>query len=184
VIVVSESYNLYSIFPAGVSRAEAVRGAHEILMGLGGEVDSDASISLHSPDLPDAEMVPIENVGQDLQKLIQWPHLAGLDYVFAGLTTDVYYCPCPSQDMVCAIAVVVRSTMFDNAGPAAKDAFLKLGQALHEKFAAVRTIMGWGLDAQGFDLAKETERLRQGQFIGGYELLDLRPTPNRQQPRN
>lgn len=175
----SESYNLYSIFPAGVPRGEAVRGTHEILLDLGGKVDSDASISLHSPDDPDGETVLIQNVDRDLQKLIEWPHLAGLDYILARLTTDVYYYPCASQDLVCAIAIVVRSTMFDNAGPPAREAFLKLGRGLHDKFRAVRTIMGWGLDALGFDLDKEMERLRRGQFIGSYDLLDLRRLPDK-----
>lgn len=170
----SESYNLYSIIPAGLPRADAIYGTHETIFKMGGELDNESSLSLQTREGQEPDVVPIRDVDQALLRLLEWPELGGLDYTFVGITTDVYYYPCTSADLVCAIAVVVRSTLFDSAGPAAEAAFLRLGHLLHDRFRAARTVMGWGLEAMGFDVYKEIERLSRGEFAGSYELLDMR----------
>ena len=170
----SEPYELYAISTEGLEPGKAIHGVHQILLESGGHLYEDDALRLN----PDAGVEPepelITDPEEAFRRLESWPTLGSVSYVLKGGVIDVYYDLCPHRQAVCAITISVLPQFFERGGPKLRETFVQIAQRLHDALKANRTIMGWGLFSQGFDVSQEIERLSQGEFKGNYQVVDLR----------
>jgi hypothetical protein len=170
----SEPYQIFVLLPAGISGKEAVYGTHEVLEEMNGSLEEDCSLYLN--DTKDEEPEPefISTLPEALHKLATWPTLGSIDYAMPeGLITVSYKCP-PDSNIVEAIKLSVPEGAYEKGHEESKRRYSELARRLHTRFGANRTIMEWGLEYKDFCWLEEIGRLKRGQIVGKYDLVDLR----------
>jgi hypothetical protein len=170
----SEPYELYGISTEGLEVANAIRSVHRILLDSGGQLFEEEALHLNSHAGTETESELITDPEEAFRRLEHWPTLGSVSYVLKGGVIDVYYDLCPRRRAVCVITISVLPKFFEKGGLDLRDAFVRIAQRLHDDLNLTRTVMGWGLSSRGLEVDQEIARLSKGEFVGSYDVVDLR----------
>ncbi len=170
----SEPYQIFVLMVNGVNSNSAVYGTHKVINNLGGGIDEDSLLILNETEGEEPEPTYIEDSEKALEALAKWPTYGSIDYTMPKLSMTVSFKGILYRDCVKAIKISCGQREFEKGNLEAKSICARLAQNLHDAFEAERTIMDWGLEYKGFDWQEETERLRNGVFIGEYNLVDIK----------
>ena len=170
----SESYEVLVLMPEGLPSIEVVNGTHEVIDEMGGIIDEDCLLILHDTETESPDIEYISNPKIALNRLANWPALGGLNYVMPDAVITVEFAGTFEANIVQAIRITIPdSIIFDEEGEESKERYVTLGNRLHERFRAKRTIVDWGLLYRGVYWKEEINRLKNGEFVGDY-FVDIR----------
>lgn len=171
----SEPYQLIVLIPEGKDPNETVYITHEILQKEGGEVDAgDSHLFLNDTEVEEPEPETVADSVYVLNRLVNWPTLGSITYGMPeGMTTVSYLCQ-PNINRVQAVKISLLPRAFERGGDESLSRYKRIASKLHVKLGATRTIMDWGITFKGFDWMEEINRLQKHNFVGSYELVDLR----------
>lgn len=167
-------YDIYVLSVEGFDRTEAVYLTKEILFSEGGSIDEECLLILgDTPTIePDSEI--IINAENAIQRLVEWETLGSITFMMPEvLITVTFHISIKNPSKVGCIEIAVPANSVDSRGETAKNKYLSISNKLHSSLDADRTIMGLGINRNGFSWQKETEQINKGIFAGNY-LLDLK----------
>jgi hypothetical protein len=162
--------------PEGMARAKAVKETHLTLVAAGAELDTSewGILGLGSYDFyPDDDEVydlswdapddtPNVEGEADLQKIIDYPTMGSIDYMFFGGSFTVNFNSLPYQPVE-GIQMWLHWSRSFSSNIACQEWFRKVGKELHDKFEAKRTFMAWGIsDYMNVEVNEELARLKKG----------------------
>jgi hypothetical protein len=178
----SEPYRIFVLIPESVNQENAVYDTHEIIEEFGGYVDNEGCW-LILEDIGDEEYEPeyLENpeqAKQALMRLAKWPTHGSICYFIEMILITVSYRGEPDSHTINTIEISLLPRTYEDNEDILKPIFTSLAEKLHQRFSAKRTIMDWSPECQGFVLEDEIKRLQNNEFIGEYEILDIRGNSN------
>jgi hypothetical protein len=170
----SEAYQAFVLIPNGISAEKAVYTTHAILETYGGTLDEDSMLMLNetSDQEPEPEYVTAAN--EALATLSRWSTFGSIAYSMPEFVITVSYKGIPYEDLVQVVKISIMERAFERLTQEAKDKYLELTRTIHESLHAKRTIMDWGIEYKGFIWDEEIEKLSNNEFMGNYDILDLR----------
>jgi len=166
----SEPYELY-VLGTDVPADRAVRVVDDAIGASGGGLEDDAMLLLNDVGDEEQDFEPAGGREEALGRVAAWPTLGMLLYEMPEGSVSVSFKGSPNR--VDAVALATPETLSD-LPPESIERWQALGRRLHSGLAAERTIMGWGLKANGHGWKRELERARSGDWRETFELLDLR----------
>lgn len=167
-----EFYNLYVVLTRPADATTAITTAHRTILAAGGEIDGDCTFLLESDD-DDDEPQPITDVEKVLDDVARNPRLGLVEYFFEGASLTVTYLNEQPGSHVDCIRCSLPQRAFERGGEELRRAVEGLAAQLHAALRAARTLMDWGLQARGFSWHDELARLRAGQVVGTYPIVDI-----------
>jgi len=166
-----EFYNLYVVLAHPADATSAITTVHHTIMAAGGEIDEDCTYLLETDD--DDEPRPITDVETVLDDVARNPRLGLVEYFFDGASLTVTYLNEQPGSHVDCIRCSIPQRAFERGGEELRRAVEGLAAQLHAALRATRTLMDWGLEARGFSWRDEVARLRAGQVVGTYPIVDV-----------
>jgi hypothetical protein len=168
---VSEPHQMYVLIPAGVAADRAVATVHRVLLDEGATIREDEDMLLNDLDEnDDREFEPIGDPEQALERLVAWPTLGSIVYSLPGSADLVSF---EGRDGMVRAVILDTPATINVLAPEAVERYRRIGNRLHNELSATRTVMGWGLSAQGRRWDSELERAAAGDTSGSFELRDL-----------
>lgn len=167
----SEPHQMYVLAPGGVPAEQAVRAVHRAIADAGGELHEESLMLLNDVGADDdREFEEVGDPEEALARVIAWPTLGGLTYDLPDGAVLVSF---EGGDGLVRCVILETPETIGDLDPEAIERYRRLGSRLHEELSAVRTVMGWGLSAQGREWRTELARAADGDRSGSFELLDL-----------
>lgn len=174
--IMSEPYQLACLRVVGWPVEETLGRVHGLLKSNDIRLDSDSLLVLHDSGVvePEPEHVNEDDEEDVLRRLVMWPTLGTVDLCGSEGMVSVSYLGWREDPGLQCVLISAMERAVDRTGSVPR--YQALGRSLHETLVADRTVMRWGLEMSGFGWQEEVERIAGGQFVGEYELLDLRRT--------
>lgn len=167
----SEAYETVAVQPDGLAPRDAILRVHKLLDRWDIRIIEDSLLVLHGTNDRDPEVVPISDPNDALERVIQWPTLGTIDYGGPEAFVAVSFLGDSGPLGLQGVLIAAQQRSVDQSDGLPR--YRKLSIDLHKSLPARRTVMEWGLEAQGFRWEDEVRRLCEGKFEGVYPLLDL-----------
>jgi hypothetical protein len=177
----SEPYKIFVLIPESISQERAVYDVHELMTEFGAHINEDCLLILNDVDEEEYEpeyLETSEQVEQAPIRLAKWPTHGTISYYIEMMPATITYFGEPNTYTVNTIEISLLPRSYEKNEDILKPIFISLAKKLHKQFSAKRTIMDWSPECQGFVLEDEIQRLRNNEFIGEYEILDMRENSN------
>lgn len=170
----SESYQIFILIPDGIQAEKAVYDTDEILAKMRGVLDEDSMLILNKTQKEEPDPEYITEPSNAVATLAQWPTYGAIAYSMPEFVITIAYKGVPCKKLIQAIKISIMERAFERGGDEIKNKYAELAEKLHDKFQANRTIMDWGIEYKGFCWSEEIERLKRGEFIGQYAIVDIK----------
>jgi hypothetical protein len=173
----SEKIQSFTILSKPLDSKEIVYRLDAILKEFGGQVDDDSVLILNDVEQLEIDVEVISDVQEAFTKLINWPTLGGISYAMPEGMMEAWFWGSPIG--VHTVQLSILDNVYNHSTNEVKKKYNDLIKVIHSEFNGKRTIVDWGIEAAGFILEEELERLKMNLFMGEYEIDIIKKNGNK-----